>query len=63
MFFSAIYCDENGEILKKGNIVYRKIFADTLKGIAEIGPDYFYKGQGAERLIKDVKKFGKWNLR
>ncbi|KAK6191463.1 hypothetical protein SNE40_003147 [Patella caerulea] len=52
-----IYCDENGDILKENSTIYRRAFAETLQGLADEGPDYLYSGEGARKLIKDIKKF------
>ncbi|XP_050408712.1 glutathione hydrolase 1 proenzyme-like [Patella vulgata] len=52
-----IFCDENGEILKENSTIYRGTFAETLQGLADEGPDYLYNGEGARKLIKDIKKF------
>ncbi|ESO97578.1 hypothetical protein LOTGIDRAFT_208751 [Lottia gigantea] len=52
-----IYCDKDGKILKEGSTVYRKVLAETLRGIADEGPDYLYSGKGAKRLVKDIKNF------
>ncbi|XP_050408710.1 glutathione hydrolase 1 proenzyme [Patella vulgata] len=52
-----IYCDENGKILKENSTIYRRTFAETLQGLAEEGPEYLYSGEGARKLIKDIKQF------
>ncbi|KAK6191461.1 hypothetical protein SNE40_003146 [Patella caerulea] len=51
-----IFCDENGEILKENSTIYRRKLAETLQGLADEGPDYLYSGEGARKLIKDIKK-------
>ncbi|XP_050405947.1 glutathione hydrolase 1 proenzyme [Patella vulgata] len=53
-----LFCHENGEVKKEGEIIYRPHLLRTLKKIAEHGADYLYKGEGAELLISDLQKEG-----
>ncbi|KAH8039399.1 hypothetical protein HPB51_006419 [Rhipicephalus microplus] len=51
---------ETGELLAEGELVTLKDLADTLEMIAENGPDYFYEGEFAERLVREVQENGKF---
>ncbi|XP_030593572.1 glutathione hydrolase 5 proenzyme-like isoform X2 [Archocentrus centrarchus] len=53
-----LYSDENGNLLKIGDIVKFEKLADTLEMIAKQGPDVFYNGSIAEDLIRDIQQAG-----
>ncbi|XP_068617139.1 gamma-glutamyltransferase 5a [Brachionichthys hirsutus] len=53
-----LFSDENGNLLKTGDIVRFEKLADTLEIIAEEGPDAFYTGRIAEDLIRDIQEAG-----
>ncbi|XP_065280283.1 scoloptoxin SSD14-like isoform X3 [Dermacentor albipictus] len=49
---------ETGELLAEGELVTLKDLATTLEQIAEYGPDYFYEGELAENLVREVQDNG-----
>lgn len=53
MSFRNLYTDENGALLKTGDIVKFENLSKTLEMIAEQGPDVFYNGTRAKNLISD----------
>lgn len=53
-----LYSDENGNLLKTGDIVKFEKLADTLEMIANHGADAFYTGRIAEDLIRDIQEAG-----
>ena len=55
-----VYCrTENGEttLIKKGDVIKRENFAETLKIISR-NPNDFYEGNLAEDIVNSVKKVG-----
>jgi gamma-glutamyltranspeptidase/glutathione hydrolase/leukotriene-C4 hydrolase len=54
---SDLYLNSNGELKVEGDIVERPIFANTLKLIAEHGPDYIYKTM-ASTLAQEIQDAG-----
>lgn len=54
---ASVYAPQ-GQILKAGDIVYRKRFADTLEKIANEGISVLYTGPIAESLIKTISAAG-----
>ena len=48
----------NGTLLRTGDLCVRTSLADTLRAIAYHGPDAFYRGTIAEKLVKDVQDKG-----
>ncbi|KAH6931902.1 hypothetical protein HPB50_001444 [Hyalomma asiaticum] len=50
---------ETGELLNEGELVTLKDLAHTLELIAENGPNYFYEGEFAENLVREVQQNGK----
>lgn len=48
----------NGRSLKIGDIFRQPDLARTLKGVAEHGTDYFYRGEVARRIAKSFQKNG-----
>ncbi|KAI3371858.1 hypothetical protein L3Q82_006737 [Scortum barcoo] len=53
-----LYSDENGNLLRTGDIVKFEKLADTLEMIANYGADAFYTGKIAEDLIRDIRDAG-----
>ncbi|XP_037560666.1 scoloptoxin SSD14 isoform X3 [Dermacentor silvarum] len=49
---------ETGDLLAEGELVTLKDLANTLEQIAEKGPDYFYEGELAENIVKEVQANG-----
>ncbi|GJJ10266.1 hypothetical protein Clacol_004492 [Clathrus columnatus] len=45
----------NGTLVKEGDIIYQKRYANALQKLAEYGADYFYKGEIANNIIKAYK--------
>uniref|UniRef100_A0A668U1D4 Gamma-glutamyltransferase 5a n=1 Tax=Oreochromis aureus TaxID=47969 RepID=A0A668U1D4_OREAU len=56
--FRKLYSVENGNLLKTGDTVEFGKLADTLKMIANEGPDVFYNGTIAKNLISDIQDAG-----
>lgn len=52
-----IFLDKNCQALKAGTILYQKDLAGTLKRIAKLGKDGFYKGQTASGILQTMKKY------
>ncbi|KAL3825221.1 hypothetical protein ACJIZ3_021250 [Penstemon smallii] len=48
----------NGKLLKAGDKCYNVELGNTLKAVAEQGPEAFYNGSVGEKLVEDVKKAG-----
>lgn len=60
---SEIFLDQNKQPPKTGTVIQQKELAETLKLLAAKGFDGFYKGQVAEKLVKDVTANGGiWSL-
>ncbi|KAK9970407.1 hypothetical protein ABG768_026352 [Culter alburnus] len=53
-----LFQNEQGELLKEGDIVRFEKLADTLEIIAERGADAFYTGDIAEHLVSDIQTAG-----
>lgn len=53
-----LFSDNNGNLLKVGDIVKFEKLADTLELIANHGADAFYTGRIAEDLIRDIQEAG-----
>ncbi|KAM3610452.1 uncharacterized protein V6R79_004118 [Siganus canaliculatus] len=53
-----LFSDENGNLLKTGDVVRFEKLADTLETIANDGADAFYTGRIAEDLVRDVREAG-----
>lgn len=58
-FWRNLFSDEDGNLLKSGDVVRFHKLADTLETIARDGADAFYQGGIAEDLIRDVREAGK----
>jgi gamma-glutamyltranspeptidase / glutathione hydrolase len=48
----------NGEVPKEGDMIRQPQLAETLKSIAQKGPDVFYRGWIAEAIAEVIKKEG-----
>ncbi|KAK4483646.1 hypothetical protein RD792_010847, partial [Penstemon davidsonii] len=48
----------NNKLLKTGDTCYNVELGNSLKAIAEQGPDAFYNGEVGEKLVADVKREG-----
>ncbi|KAG8012235.1 Glutathione hydrolase 5 proenzyme [Nibea albiflora] len=53
-----LYSDEDGKLLKTGDVVKLEKLAETLESIATDGADAFYTGKIAEHLISDIQQAG-----
>ncbi|XP_051964913.1 glutathione hydrolase 5 proenzyme-like [Xyrauchen texanus] len=53
-----LYQNEQGELLKEGDIVRFEKLADTLEKIAAHGADAFYTGDIGKDLVNDIKEAG-----
>ncbi|XP_023249936.1 glutathione hydrolase 5 proenzyme-like [Seriola lalandi dorsalis] len=53
-----LYSDEEGNLLKTGDIVKFEKLAETFEMIANHGADAFYTGRIAEDLIRDIEEAG-----
>lgn len=58
LFSSQLFQNEQGELLKKGDIVKFEKLADTLEMIAQKGPDAFYTGDIGKHLVSDIQAAG-----
>jgi len=52
--FQKIFTKKDGSPFKKGDYFKQKNLADSLKLIAKHGSDVFYKGEIAEKIVKDM---------
>ncbi len=57
-FYSQLFQNEQGELLKEGDVVRFEKLADTLEIIAEQGADAFYIGDLAKELVSDIQSAG-----
>ncbi|XP_071121764.1 glutathione hydrolase 1 proenzyme-like [Mytilus edulis] len=53
-----IFCDKMGQILPEGSFVQWPKLAETYKQLADVGPDYMYKGKVAETMAQEIKNLG-----
>lgn len=60
LFSSQLFQNEQGELLKKGDIVKFEKLAETLEIIAQKGPDAFYIGDIGKHLVGDIQAAGIW---
>ena len=62
MAFSAsgrrLYCREDGSTKRVGDFVRNPEYANTLQLIAEGGSDVFYRGELADRIVRDMREHG-----
>lgn len=58
LFFRKLYLDNNGNLVKTGDIVKFEKLANTLEMIANHGADAFYTGRIAENLVRDIQEAG-----
>lgn len=56
--FSEVFCDSEKNILKENDIVRFPKLAETYQRIAEEGPDVFYNGSMAQRIVGDIQAAG-----
>ena len=54
----ALYCDAAGEPLAPGALIRNPDLANSLRRIAEAGPDIFYSGAMADEIDADMKAHG-----
>lgn len=50
----------DNSVPKQKTLIKRPLLAQTLKRLAEAGPDDFYKGQIAQKIAQDMKENGGW---
>jgi len=50
----------DGHAPKVGEVIKLPTLGETLQNIADIGKDYFYEGDFAQRLCDHVQKYGGW---
>lgn len=55
---SEVFCGSNGDILKENDTIKFPKLAQTYRKIAEEGPDAFYEGELAKRLVDDIQARG-----
>uniref|UniRef100_A0A8C9RA00 Glutathione hydrolase n=1 Tax=Scleropages formosus TaxID=113540 RepID=A0A8C9RA00_SCLFO len=53
-----VFCDSQGNILKENDIIKFPRLAETYQRIAEEGPDVFYNGTMAQRIVEDIQMAG-----
>lgn len=56
---SEVFCDAEGNILKENSTIYFRKLADTFEAIANHGPDAFYDGPIADRMVQDIEAAGR----
>lgn len=56
--FSQVFCGEKSDVLKENETVKFTKLAETYRKIAEEGPDAFYKGELAQKLVADIQAAG-----
>jgi gamma-glutamyltranspeptidase/glutathione hydrolase len=49
-----------GRAPRAGEVIRLPTLAETLRGIAEEGTDYIYRGEFAEKLSRHVQRYGGW---
>lgn len=50
----------HGDAPRAGQIIQLPTLAQTLQGIAEAGPSYFYSGEVAQKICDYVQRYGGW---
>lgn len=58
LYFSEVFCGENGEVLKENDTIRFPKLAQTYRKISEEGADAFYEGELAQNLVKDIQAAG-----
>jgi gamma-glutamyltranspeptidase/glutathione hydrolase len=53
-----IFCRRDGSPLKGGDRLVQKDLAKSLRILAEKGPDVFYQGELAQKMLEDIQKNG-----
>jgi gamma-glutamyltranspeptidase len=53
-----IFTDENGMLLKEGDLMFRPRMAQSLDVISREGGNALYTGSLAPLLIQDIEEFG-----
>ncbi|XP_077457736.1 gamma-glutamyltransferase 1a [Stigmatopora argus] len=53
-----VFCDAQKSILKENDLIRFPKLADTYQRIAEEGPNVFYNGSIAQRLVEDIQAAG-----
>ncbi|XP_069580543.1 glutathione hydrolase 1 proenzyme [Brachyistius frenatus] len=53
-----VFCGKNGDVLKENETITFPKLAETYRRIAEEGPDSFYRGTLAEKLVTDIQAAG-----
>ncbi|XP_077570873.1 gamma-glutamyltransferase 1a isoform X2 [Stigmatopora nigra] len=53
-----VFCDAQKSILKENDLIRFPKLADTYQRIAEAGPNVFYNGSIAQRLVEDIQAAG-----
>ncbi|XP_061527044.1 gamma-glutamyltransferase 1a [Phycodurus eques] len=53
-----VFCDSQKNILRENDVIRFPKLADTYQRIAEEGPDVFYNGSMAQRLVEDIQAAG-----
>lgn len=51
-----------GQILPEGSFVQWPKLAETYKQLADVGPDYMYKGKVAETMAQEIKNLGQLSV-
>ncbi|KAM7312357.1 scoloptoxin SSD14 [Ixodes scapularis] len=55
---STFWSPYANDTLNEGELLVQKDLASTLEAIANNGPDYFYKGEFAEKLVQEIRANG-----
>lgn len=55
---ARIFLKEDGSVYRIGEVLIQQDHARTLERIAEFGPDEFYEGETAERIVQDFSRNG-----
>lgn len=66
-FFSNVFCSdiETGTPYEAGENMTWPHMAETLQGIADMGPDYLYDNRLTYTLVEEIKEAGKtqWHIK
>ena len=55
---AASFYKKNGSLYQAGEILVQKDLAWTLKQLSEYGPDAFYEGAIAKKIVKEMERNG-----